>query len=109
MSGQGFSPTPCSTCEYGLSVIYGTKRKRYIRVPDIRDSDEDLERVLLVGLADAAFDIAFDLRLALFAVAAQSNRTCQRTCKSTHIVCPRRQRYKDGSEKRGKAGPGDQR
>ena len=76
MSGQGFSPTPCSTCEYGLSVIYGTKRKRYIRVPDIRDSDEDLEGVLLIGFADTSLDFPLDFSLALFAMSVDHLVRC---------------------------------
>lgn len=43
---------------------------RDARVADVCDGDEDLKRVLLVSLTNAALDIALDFRLAFLAVAA---------------------------------------
>jgi hypothetical protein len=46
----------------------GSLCEKDIRISNICDSDKNLERVLFIGLADAAFDISFNFSLALFAM-----------------------------------------
>ena len=45
------------------------RAEEYARIPNVRDSNEDLEGILLIGLTDSPLYVPLDLCLALFAVA----------------------------------------
>ena len=43
-----------------MEVVKKVESRHYVRITDVCNGYEDLERVLFIGFSDSSFDISFD-------------------------------------------------